>query len=202
MVWIGLAAAALLIWVGIALHPARPWDFQPVAEDAPPPQDFDASRVWPPVRILVPARNEAESLPETLPALLAQDYPGSFQVILVDDRSDDGTAEVARGLASAGGFEDRLRVVEGAPLPFGWVGKMWALEQGAQVAFAAVARPDEVDGATGDVAVKTAGFVLLTDADICHAPGSLTRLVEESLEDRLGLNSRMARLRADSFWET
>jgi glycosyltransferase involved in cell wall biosynthesis len=73
----------------------------------------------------VPARNEAELLPATLPTLLDQDYPGEWRVILVDDRSTDGTAAVARALASG-----RLAVVPGTPLPAGWAGKVWALEQG------------------------------------------------------------------------
>lgn len=104
---------------------------------------------WPSVVAIVPARNEAEYLPRTLPSLLAQEYPGEFQVLVVDDRSSDGTGDVAR----AHGVE----VVSGAPLPEGWVGKVWALEQGTRVA-------------------GSADYLLLTDADIRHAPGSLRQL--------------------------
>jgi hopene-associated glycosyltransferase HpnB len=148
-----------------------------MAEDEPIPPEPDG---WPPVTIVVPARNEAATLPVTLPCLLAQDYPGSREIVLVDDRSEDGTAEVARRLGTrAAGF----RVLDGAPLPRGWAGKVWALDQGVRAAAVAPC------------------YFLLTDADIRHAPGSLRRLVAESEAGSLGLNSRMARLRCDSWQE-
>jgi len=172
-------AASVLIWLGIALHPARPWDFQPVGDDEEPPP---APPEWPRVCILVPARNESEALPHTLPALLQQDYPGNFVVVVIDDRSQDGTARVAREIAERVGTKDRLAVIAGEELPQGWVGKVWALEQGATLAHATY-RPK---------------YFLLTDADIRHASGSLRRLVAESERARLALNSRMARLRCVS----
>ena len=61
-----------------------------------------APGAWPDVVAVVPARNEAGILPETLPALLAQEYPGKFRVILVDDGSDDGTGKLAAELGEAG----------------------------------------------------------------------------------------------------
>lgn len=163
-----LGAVSLAAWLALLLLPGRPWDLRPRAEEGPPPPDPPA---WPPVCALVPARDEAALLPETLPALLAQDYPGPFRVVVVDDRSADGTGEVAR--------RHGAEVVEGAPLPDGWAGKVWALEQGLQAA--------------GDAA-----YLLLTDADIRHAPHSLRRLVAESEAGGLALNSRMARLRCES----
>jgi hopene-associated glycosyltransferase HpnB len=172
------ATASLLAWLFILLHPARPWDFLPVAEDLPPP---DAPPELPTAVIVVPARNEADSLPRTLPALLQQDYP-NFRVVVVDDRSGDRTAEVARDIAARLGCAERLTVLKGAALPAGWVGKVWAMTQGVQTALAG-----------GDPR-----FVMLTDADILHAPGSLRRLVCESLMLKLGLNSRMALLRCHS----
>ena len=121
--------------------------------------------------MLVPARNEADVLPSTLPALLAQDYPGAWRLVVVDDRSSDGTAEIARTCGA--------RHVPGTDLPEGWVGKVWALEQAARHA----GEPD---------------YYLLTDADIRHAPRSLRRLVAESEAAGLALNSRMARLRCQA----
>jgi hopene-associated glycosyltransferase HpnB len=171
-------------WLWIALHPARPWDCRPVAEDEPVPP-LPPGRGWPAAAILVPARNETESLPRTLPALLRQDYPGPFRVVVVDDRSQDGTAATAERIAAEAGAGDRLTVLRGAVLPAGWVGKVWALHQGA----AAVLADDAVE------------FVLLTDADIFHEPGSLRRLVAESVAGGLALNSRMARLHCASFAE-
>ena len=160
------------------LHPARPWDCRPTDEERDPAPEPGA---WPPVAVLVPARNEAATLPQTLPALLAQGYPGAWSAVLVDDRSHDGTAAVARALAAG---DPRLRAVEGAPLPEGWVGKVWALEQARRAVDASPAgAPD---------------LLLLTDADIRHAPGSLRRLVAEAQATRLDLVSRMARLRCSS----
>jgi hopene-associated glycosyltransferase HpnB len=168
---VAVGAAALLAWLVILLRPARSWDLRPTAEDEPAPPEPAA---WPSVCALVPARNERACLPLTLPALEAQDYPGSWRIVLVDDRSDDGTAQIARGLAGPG-----TTVVDGRPLPAGWAGKVWALQQAARVA----GRTD---------------YLLLTDADILHAGGSLRRLVAESEAGELALNSRMARLRTAS----
>lgn len=166
-----LGAISLALWLCLLLAPVRPWALKPVGEDEPePPPPARA----PSVCAIVPARNEAAYLPRTLPALLAQDAPGPFRVLVVDDRSADGTAAAAR--------EAGAEVVAGAELPEGWVGKVWALEQGARAA-------GEVD------------YLLLTDADIRHAPGSLRRLVAESEAAGLALNSRMALLRAETGWE-
>ena len=179
-----LGGISVLVWLGIFFHPARPWDFQLVGEDLPaasPPQR------WPTVCALIPARNEALSLSATLPALLQQEYPGLFSVILIDDRSADDTAAVARTLAEQTGATDRLTVVAGTALPAGWVGKMWALEQGASTC----GFGDHTDSLRPD-------YLLLTDADIWHAPDSVRRLVVESEVSQLGLNSRMAHLRCVS----
>jgi hopene-associated glycosyltransferase HpnB len=128
----------------------------------------------------VPARNEAGVLPRTLPALLAQDYPGPWRVVLVDDRSGDGTTAAA---LRAGAGDGRLEVLAGGPLPAGWAGKVWALEQARRRAAAGRPAP---------------GLLLLTDADILHAPGSLRALVAEAEGGGLDLVSRMARLRCAS----
>lgn len=169
---VAAGGASLLAWLGVLALPARPWDLRPIAEDEPPPR---APACWPSVCVLVPARNEAALLPRTLPALEAQDYPGDWQVVVVDDRSADRTAGVARALATS-----RVSVVEGSALPEGWAGKVWALEQGLRVA-------GPVD------------YLLLTDADVRHGPGSLRRLVAESEVSGLSLNSRMARLACDAW---
>jgi len=171
-----LGLASILIWLGILWHPARPWDFRPVGDDdALPPSPPE----WPVVCILVPARNESESLPHTLTALLQQDYLGQFVVVVIDDRSDDGTAKLAHSIANELGTTEHLKVITGKDLPPGWVGKVWALGQGARYALEA----------------HHPKYLLLTDADIRHAKGSLRRLVAESEREGLALNSRMARLR-------
>ena len=182
-----LGALSLIIWVSMTLHPARPWDFRPVGEDSAPP--FDPHE-WPSVQVLIPARNEARVLPETLPSLLNQDYPGAFSVRIIDDRSHDQTAAVATAIADQVNAKDRLSVVSGTALPSGWVGKMWALQQGA----AACGFEQGLHGSLPD-------YLLLTDADIWHAPDSLRHLVTESEAGQLALNSRMARLRCIAFAE-
>lgn len=190
-----LGVLSILIWFGVFLHPACPWDFQPVGDDAELPP---SPQTWPPVRILVPARNESESLPLTLPALLQQDYPGDLAVILIDDRSTDGTADIARQVAKGVKAQDRLSVLSSAELPEGWMGKVWALAQGAT--YCGLHNEGGHPAASADPPPTTCHpqYLLLTDADIRHTPGSLRRLVAESEKDGLALNSRMARLRCVS----
>jgi hopene-associated glycosyltransferase HpnB len=132
---------------------------------------------WPAVTVVIPARDEAEIVPQTLPTLLSQSYQGRLTVILVDDESTDGTAEIAASLDHQGG----LKVISGRPTPPGWAGKVWAMQQG-------------LDNAAD------AGYILFTDADIAYAPGTLTRLVEAA-GDRYALISQMALLRCESAAE-
>jgi hopene-associated glycosyltransferase HpnB len=137
---------------------------------------------WPDVVAVVPARNEAEMLPVTLPALLGQDYPGTLTVIVVDDGSSDGTGEVAARIAAGAGRP--LRVISGAPAPDGerWAGKVWAMAQGL-----AAAGPSR--------------YVVFTDADIAWEPRTLRRLVAAAEGDDRDLVSQMALLRTATGWE-
>ena len=130
---------------------------------------------WPTVTAIVPARDEAEVIARSIGSLAAQDYPGDFRILLVDDSSSDGTADIVRALGS-----ERVRVVTGAPLAAGWTGKLWAVSQGIAAAGDA---PD---------------YLLLTDADIAHAPDTLRSLVARAVEDDRVLVSLMARLRCES----
>jgi hopene-associated glycosyltransferase HpnB len=162
---------------------------------------------WPAVAAVVPARNEAQSLPETLPALLGQEYPGDFRVFLVDDGSDDDTGAIAAelgkkaardGSASPDGSASRggsapLTVVEGKPRPDGWAGKVWAMSQGFLAA---------TGTGTGTTAAGPAPeYVLFTDADIAWAPHALRDLVRCAEADNRALVSQMALLRAETGWE-
>ena len=83
---------------------------------------------------IIPARDEAACVGETVTSLLRQDYPGEFTVIVVDDQSRDATAQVAQDAAAALGAGDRLTVLPGRPLPPGWTGKLWAQQQGVALA--------------------------------------------------------------------
>lgn len=186
-----LGTAALLAWLFLLLHPARPWDAQPVGEDEPEPP---LPETWPAVAVLIPARNEADALPQTLPPLLTQDYPGPYHVFVIDDRSEDGTATVAGRVASEHDAIGRLTVLKGQPLPEGWVGKVWALQQGVDAAVG----PAPLDDSAREGGPK---YLLLTDADIHHSPHSLRRLVAGSERSGWALNSRMARLRCVSTAE-
>jgi hopene-associated glycosyltransferase HpnB len=137
---------------------------------------------WPSVAVVVPARDEAAVLPRTLPRLLDQRYPGSLHVVVVDDRSRDGTGELAARLAADLGRSSGLVVVDGSGPPPGWSGKLWALRQGVE-------RAGEVD------------YLLFTDADIQHPTDSVARLTAVAVDRGLDLVSLMARLRAVTRWE-
>jgi hopene-associated glycosyltransferase HpnB len=139
---------------------------------------------WPEVVAVVPARNEAEMLPVTLPELLGQEYPGALSVIVVDDGSSDGTGEIAAKLGA--GSDRPLRVISGAPPPDGerWAGKVWAMAQGLR---AAGPGPD--------------GYLLFTDADIAWEAHTLRRLVAAAESDDRDMVSQMALLRTATGWE-
>jgi hopene-associated glycosyltransferase HpnB len=155
---------------------------------------------WPAIAAVVPARNEAESLPVTLPALLAQDYPGELRVFLVDDNSDDGTGAVAAELGEKAARDallaDRapLTVVTGQPRPDGWAGKVWAMAQGFAAAVGAEAASDRAGGLAPE-------YVLFTDADIAWTAHALGDLVRGAEADNRALVSQMALLRAQTGWE-
>ncbi len=137
--------------------------------------------------IIVPARDEALVLPETLPTLVTQDYPGEFRVILVDDNSSDGTRSlVAERWPS-------IEVIAPGEPPAGWAGKLWALSAG----IASVSSVSSV----GAVPVGDVDYLLLTDADIAHRPDSLLSLVAAAEAHDLGIVSQMARLRIATGWE-
>lgn len=167
------AWATLAVWAGLALCHSWFWRTDQRLPELVRPD------AWPSVAIVVPARDEAGLLPETLPTLLRQSYPGDARVILVDDGSSDGTAEVARSLTVRNGLP--LTVTSPGEPPEGWTGKLWAVAHGVREA--------------GDV-----DFLLLTDADISHGPDSLETLVAASTSGR-DLVSQMAVLRTATFWE-
>jgi hopene-associated glycosyltransferase HpnB len=196
-------AAAALAWVYlVAVHGGFWRTSQRLPRVTAEPQ------AWPDVVAVVPARNEAEMLPVTLPALLGQEYPGTLAVLVVDDGSTDGTSAVAEGIARSLNGNRSLRVIPGAPPPAGerWAGKVWAMAQG----LGAADSPDAVStSAVSTSAVSTSagpavpgGYVLFTDADIAwESPAMLRRLVAAAEGDDRDLVSQMALLRADSGWE-
>ncbi|MFD7556581.1 glycosyltransferase [Streptomyces sp. NPDC059835] len=177
----GAAFASLAAWLWLTLAQGTFW-----RTDVRLPEPRTAPARWPSVAIVVPARDEAEVLPRSLPSLIAQDYPGEAEVVLVDDGSTDGTAALALELAREQPGLPLTVVSPGEPAP-GWTGKLWALRHG--IAHARTAHPAEPD------------FLLLTDADIAHEPDSLRELVAAATSADLDLVSQMARLRVVGFWE-
>ncbi|MBK8175158.1 MAG: glycosyltransferase [Rhodospirillales bacterium] len=147
------------------------------------PKSLPDAPMWGDVVAVIPARNEAECIGRTVASLLAQDYPGTLRVVVVDDGSSDGTAEAA--LAAARGSE-RLSILAGEPLPAGWTGKLWAVQQG--VTWVTRQFPDSA-------------FLLLTDADIEHDSTNVRRLVAKAERGRYQLVSLMVQLRCHTFWE-
>jgi hopene-associated glycosyltransferase HpnB len=173
-----LVGVSIAAWLGLFFFRGGFWRAdQWLDGDGAPPQP------WPPVVAVIPARDEAPTVGRAVASLLAQDYPGPFSVVVVDDASRDGTADAARAAAAGDG---RLVVAAAAPLPGGWVGKPWAMRQGLEAAFGA--EPEAV-------------YVLFTDADIEHDPPLLRRLVAKAVGEDLDLVSLMALLRCRSFWE-
>lgn len=170
MIGLALASLSLLIWLGLLGSGFWRTDIND-RRAAPPPRN------WPSVVAVVPARNEADVIARSIGSLSAQDYPGKFSILLVDDGSEDGTTEIARECAS-----EILHILKGEPLPPGWTGKLWAVSQGVT----ASGHPD---------------YLWLTDADIEHAPDTLRTLVAIAQADDRLLVSFMAKLRCDTAAE-
>jgi hopene-associated glycosyltransferase HpnB len=200
---LGLAIACVVSAAAWIYLVAAHGGFWQTGERLPPGRPAGTGRAsWPTVVAVVPARNEADSLPTTLPALLAQDYPGVLRVFLVDDGSDDGTGQVAAELGEKAGREGGapLTVVAGQPRPDGWAGKVWAMSQGLAVAVGSGVGSRAASG-TGDAMAALAAYVLFTDADIAWAPNALRDLVAAAEADDRALVSQMALLRAETAWE-
>ena len=165
----------LAIWLYLLLFRDRFWRLQ----ERDTIGVLHAPARWPSVVAVVPARNEADVIAQSIGSLLAQEYAGELRVILVDDQSDDGTCDLARVLSS-----DKLIVLDGAPRPPGWTGKLWAMKQGSD--YAAQYAPE---------------FLWFTDADIAHSPDNLSALVARAQSGGKVLVSLMARLSCRSAAE-
>jgi len=123
------------------------------------------------VAVVIPARNEEPVIGRAIASLLQQDYPGSLRVFLADDHSTDATI-------AAAGTDERLTIVQARALPVGWTGKLWAVSEGLEQA-----------------ASMQSDYILLTDADIVHAPGHVAGLVGRAEAGQLDLVSYMVKLR-------
>ncbi|HEX4232580.1 MAG TPA: glycosyltransferase [Bryobacteraceae bacterium] len=165
-----IAAVPVCIWLYLLLGRGGFWRVSD--KFAPPVSDPVSSKR---VIAVIPARNEAAVIAATLESLFAQ----GISVVLVDDNSTDGTGDAARAACAEG-----LTVISGKPLPPGWTGKLWAVEQG--IDHAATMNPD---------------YLLLTDADIVHGPTSVAELVDIADTGGYDLVSYMVKLGCLSFAE-
>jgi hopene-associated glycosyltransferase HpnB len=167
-----IAFLALAAWLYLFFLHGKFWQSGPELPPASPPE-------CPDVDIIIPARDEAETIAPVITSLLAQNYPGKFRVFLVDDNSTDGTATLAG--KAAGPLMPNLRIIAGASKPAGWSGKLWALQQGVEASSAPV--------------------LLFADADITHDPRHLSALVTRLLAPRVDMVSEMVRLNCETLPE-
>jgi hopene-associated glycosyltransferase HpnB len=162
-----IALLSLCAWLYLFFAHGNFWRSRPQLSPAVPQE-------CPDVDIVVPARDEAETIQAVVGSLLAQDYKGAFRVIVIDDNSTDGTASLA-------GEASNLQIIRLNSKPSGWSGKLWALREG--------------------IAAGRSPVVLLTDADIVHHPAHLTSLVAKLKDSQLDMVSEMVRLNCSSLAE-
>jgi chlorobactene glucosyltransferase len=129
------------------------------------------------VSVIIPARNEAHNIARCVKSILSTTYP-NLELIIVDDSSTDGTAQIARDAAER---DPRARFITSPPLPDGWFGKQWACATGAKVARGSVLQ--------------------FTDADTVHAPDLVTRSINAMRRARAQLFSVAGRQELGGFWE-
>ena len=189
--WTILAALGLLSWLYLLFFRHGFWRAGPRLGKS---RGMAIAR--PGVVAVIPARDEAAVIEQAVQSLLAQDYPGQLDLIVVDDDSSDGTADVVERFRyrtdgsiparRAGSRRRSVRVVRNSAPPAGWSGKLWAIRTGIEhVEASGLAAP----------------FLLLTDADIAHDPATLSALIEKMVNEDLDLTSLMVRLHVSSFWE-
>lgn len=165
-----LASLSTILWTGFALSPWGLWRNREVLDAADAATDDGGLEE---TTALIPARNEAEVIERTLRSLVGQGR--GLKIVVVDDGSDDRTAEKARQVSAD------IRVVQSSPLPDGWSGKLWALEQGRRLV--------------------TTQFTLLLDADIQLKRSMLASLRQKMLRERIPFLSLMAQPPMSTGWE-
>ena len=167
----GIAVVPVLIWLYLLI--GRGWFWRVASQRASVPSPSVGQRVV----VLIPARNEAAVIGTAIASLAQQAFNGLIHLIVIDDGSTDGTAEVAEAAAHAAGVLSRFELLRSAALPRGWTGKLWALSQGVAAA-----------------AHRGADYLLFSDADTCHGPASVASLVAEAEARDRDLVSHMVKL--------
>jgi cellulose synthase/poly-beta-1,6-N-acetylglucosamine synthase-like glycosyltransferase len=206
-----ILSAAIWIYLAIArgnFFHLRPFD-DDLARHTPPP-------TWPSVTAIVPARNEAATIAQSIASVLQQSYPGEFRIILIDDHSEDPTAKLAEQAATQQNAAARVIIHHAAPLPQNWTGKLWALNEGVTLSFATGTQnvssraerpkvPTSLEGICfsepSSSQLPAPDYFWFTDADIIHAPDTLARLVSRAKKDNLDLTSLMVLLQAKTIPE-
>jgi hopene-associated glycosyltransferase HpnB len=186
-----------IITLAICLHLffGRAWFWRVRSMDADRNTPKEPAQ-WPRVAIVVPARNEAETIAQATTSLLSQNYPGEFSITLVDDHSTDATAELSRQAAAQHGGGQRVTILSASDLPSGWTGKLWALNEGVISAAA-----PQTGHAISSAAPQPPDFYWFTDADITHGPDILKDLVARAEQSNLDLTSLMVLLQSKTFPE-
>ncbi len=169
--------ACVVAWMYLLLAHGRFWMVQRLGAETAPIADGL-------IAVIIPARNEADVIARSVTSLLQQTYEGSIHIFVVDDGSTDNTAAAAHGAAVSRGRADAVTVVAGEPLPPGWSGKVWALQQGVERALPL--QPQ---------------FLLLTDADIRHSAENVATLVAIAERGGYDLTSFMVKLHCRSVAE-
>lgn len=175
-----IAIASLLIWLGLLLFWGQFWLGVQLSPNG------ERLESYPNIWAVIPARDEADVIADSLDSIFQQDYPGKLSVVLVDDNSCDDTAKIAQETANKLRKNQQFNLISGHPLPEDWKGKLWALKQGIDYAKQQALTPD---------------YILLTDADIQHHSSNLTELITKAETENLDLVSLMVLLRCQSFWE-
>jgi hopene-associated glycosyltransferase HpnB len=183
---LAIAAISLAIWLYLFLVHGNFWNLSPFEDDkaihpAPPS--------WPVVTAIIPARNEAETIAQTIASLTQQTYPGKFSIIVIDDHSEDTTAKLAQESALASRKNPNppidVTILAAPPLRPGWTGKLSALNAGV----------------LHGTKQNAPAYLWFTDADIIHDPDTLMRLVSRAEQHNLAQASLMVLLRAQTFPE-
>ena len=178
---LGLIGAMLCLAIWIYLLTARGgfWKVASLTSQVRPLNQIDGT-----LAVVIPARDEADVIGSTIESLLTQTCAESVHLLVVDDHSSDRTAEVARDAAHRAGRPESLSVINGSPLPAGWTGKLWAVQQGVEQAMRLRPR-----------------FLLLTDADVHHSPDNVATLVAIAEKGNYDLTSFMVKLHCQTLAE-
>jgi hopene-associated glycosyltransferase HpnB len=174
-----LTAASVIIWFILIIFRGQFWR----ADQYLP--DIEISFSTPPeIVIIIPARNEEQTIGHCISSLLQQDYKGTMSIIIINDSSNDNTLAVVK---SASQGCNNIHLINGAETPSAWTGKLWAMAQGVEFAKKTFCHAD---------------YYLFTDSDILHHPKNITELATKATNENLALVSLMVKLRCISIWET